>query len=82
MLNDTVALALGGDAGIGKAIGVQLAKNGSKVALASRLPAHLRFASNNSLKTPPSADKMRSRPSTVPLCIMVSTKNRIFYCQP
>jgi NADP-dependent 3-hydroxy acid dehydrogenase YdfG len=44
MLNDTVAVALGGDTGIGKAIGVQLAKNGSKVALASRNPAHLESA--------------------------------------
>jgi NAD(P)-dependent dehydrogenase (short-subunit alcohol dehydrogenase family) len=44
MLNDRVALATGGDIGIGKAIGVQLTQNGSKVALASRNPAHLESA--------------------------------------
>ena len=36
MLKDRVTLLTVGDIGIGKAIGVQLAKNGSKVALASR----------------------------------------------
>ena len=39
MLNNTVALATCADIGIDKAIGVQFAKNGSKVALASRSPA-------------------------------------------
>jgi NADP-dependent 3-hydroxy acid dehydrogenase YdfG len=43
-LNDRVVLATVGDIGIGKAIGVQLAKNGSKDALASRNPAHLESA--------------------------------------
>jgi NAD(P)-dependent dehydrogenase (short-subunit alcohol dehydrogenase family) len=44
MLNGKVSLVTGGGTGIGKAIGVQLAKNGSKVALASRDPAHLQSA--------------------------------------
>jgi NADP-dependent 3-hydroxy acid dehydrogenase YdfG len=44
MLNDRVALATVGDIGIGKAIGVQLTQNGSKVALASRNPAYLESA--------------------------------------
>jgi NAD(P)-dependent dehydrogenase (short-subunit alcohol dehydrogenase family) len=41
MLNNRVALVTGGVIGIGKAIGVQLAKNRSKVALASRRPAQM-----------------------------------------
>jgi ketoreductase len=44
MLNGKVSLVTGGGTGIGKAIGVQLAKNGSKVALASRNPAHVESA--------------------------------------
>ena len=41
MLNNTVALATGARIRFDKAIGVQFAKNGSKVALPSRDPAHL-----------------------------------------
>ena len=41
MLNNRVPLITGGVIGIGKAIGVQLAKNRSKVALVSRNPAHM-----------------------------------------
>jgi ketoreductase len=44
MATNKVALITGGGTGIGKAIGVQLAKNGSKVALASRNPAHVESA--------------------------------------
>ena len=44
MLKDRAALVTVGGTGIGKAIGVQLAKNGSKVALASRNPAHVESA--------------------------------------
>jgi NADP-dependent 3-hydroxy acid dehydrogenase YdfG len=41
MLNDRVALLSRGGSRIGKAIGVQFAKNGSKVALASQLRRQL-----------------------------------------
>jgi NAD(P)-dependent dehydrogenase (short-subunit alcohol dehydrogenase family) len=41
MLNDRVALVTGGGTALRKAIDVQLAKNGSKVALAFRNPAHI-----------------------------------------
>ena len=44
MVTNRIALITGGGTGIGKAIGVQLAKNGSKVALASRNPAHVESA--------------------------------------
>jgi hypothetical protein len=41
MLHNRVALVTGGVIGIGKAIGVQLAKNRSKVGLASPTPAYI-----------------------------------------
>ena len=41
MLQDKIALVTGGATGIGKAIGLQMAKNGAKVAIASR--NHSRF---------------------------------------
>ena len=44
MLNDRVTLVTGGGTVIGKAIGVQFAKSGSKVALAFRDPGHLQSA--------------------------------------
>ena len=44
MLTNKIAFITGGGTGIGKAIGVQLAKNGAKVALASRNPAHVESA--------------------------------------
>jgi ketoreductase len=44
MLKEKVAIVTGGGTGIGKAIGVQLAKNGSKVALASRNTDHIESA--------------------------------------
>src|SRR5918994_878384 len=44
MLTNKIAFITGGGTGIGKAIAVQLAKNGAKVALASRNPAHVQSA--------------------------------------
>jgi len=41
MLEDKIALVTGGDTGIGKAIGLQMAKNRAKVAIASRSRSHL-----------------------------------------
>ncbi len=45
MLHHRVALITGGGTGIGRAIGIKLAKNGARVAIASRDPAHLETAS-------------------------------------
>jgi ketoreductase len=44
MLQDKIALVTGGATGIGKAIGVQMAKNRAKVAIASRNPSRLERA--------------------------------------
>ena len=52
MFNDRVTLVTGGGTVVGKAIGVQLAKNGSKVALASRDPAHLSASSSGPSNIP------------------------------
>jgi NAD(P)-dependent dehydrogenase (short-subunit alcohol dehydrogenase family) len=52
MFNDRVTLVTGGGTVVGKAIGVQLAKNGSKVALASRDPAHLSASSSGPSSIP------------------------------
>ena len=41
---DKIALVTGGGTGIGKAIALQLAKNGAKVAIASRDRAHIESA--------------------------------------
>ena len=44
MLRDKIALVTGGGTGIGKAIGLQMAKNRAKVAIASRNRSHLERA--------------------------------------
>lgn len=44
MLANKVALVTGGGTGIGKAIGLKMAQNGARVAIASRNPAHLATA--------------------------------------
>ena len=44
MLSNKVAMVTGGGTGIGKAIGLKLAQNGAKVAIASRNRAHLAAA--------------------------------------
>ncbi len=44
MLREKIALVTGGGSGIGKAIGLQMAKNRAKVAIASRNPSHLASA--------------------------------------
>jgi NAD(P)-dependent dehydrogenase (short-subunit alcohol dehydrogenase family) len=51
MLQDKIAVAGGGGTGVGKAIGLQLAKNRAKVAMASRiastsLPLNLKAKTN------------------------------------
>jgi len=44
LLRHKVAIVTGGWTGIGKAIGTNLARNGARVAIASRNPAHLEAA--------------------------------------
>ena len=51
MLNNRVALVTGGIIGVGKAIGVQLSKNRSKVALASRSPPKQRPRSTHQFQS-------------------------------
>jgi fengycin family lipopeptide synthetase B len=41
MLEDKIAIVTGGGTGIGKTIGLQMAKNRAKVAIASRSRSHL-----------------------------------------